>query len=307
MEPGEGANAVKLFIVGGAGQLGSELRAVLAAGHRVAAPDHCAAPLEDAGRLRAAIEAFEPDIVINSAGATDVDACEADPQAAFRLNSAGAALLSAICRDVGAQSWYVSTDYVFDGDGSRPFAEDDRTNPVNVYGMSKIAGELATRNDRAGGVVVRVGGLYGGSPCRGKGGRNFITGIVAAARSQGRVRVVDDEHVTPTCARDAAHQIAAMIETGVAGGVYHATSRGACTWHDFAVEILARLDIAVPVERVRAADTPGKAPRPSFCVLENRRLGALGIDRMPAWQDGLARFLSEEGAQLAGSSVAVTK
>jgi len=98
-----------------------------------------------------------------------------------------------------------------------------------------------------------------------------------------------------------------MIETGVAGGVYHATSRGACTWHDFAVEIFARLDIAVPTERARAADMPGKAPRPSFCVLENRRLDALGIDRMPAWQDALARFLSEEGAQLARSSVAVTK
>jgi dTDP-4-dehydrorhamnose reductase len=98
-----------------------------------------------------------------------------------------------------------------------------------------------------------------------------------------------------------------MIETGVTGGIYHATSRGACTWHDFAVEILARLDIAVPIERVRAAGMSRKAARPSFCVLENRRLGALGIDRMPPWQDALARFLSEEGAELATSSVAATK
>jgi dTDP-4-dehydrorhamnose reductase len=178
--------------------------------------------------------------------------------------------------------------------------ETDLPNPMNVYGASKAAGELASLGDRSSGVVVRIGGLYGIHPCRGKGGRNFITSIVAAARSQDGVRVVDDAYVSPTCARDVARQIATMIEHDVPGGIYHATSGGACSWHEFAGEIFARLGIQVPIERVKAKVMPDKAPRPSFCVLENRRLETLGIDLMPAWQEALGRFLAEEGSYLAG-------
>ncbi|HSG34685.1 MAG TPA: dTDP-4-dehydrorhamnose reductase, partial [Sphingomonadaceae bacterium] len=254
----------------------------------------------DSGRLRACLEAFSPDVVINSAAATDVDACEFDPAAAFRVNAAGAANLSAICRDIGARSFYVSTDYVFDGDGSRRFVETDQPNPVNVYGISKLAGELALLSPPSDGVVVRVGGLFGVHPCRGKGGRNFITSIAAAARTRDRVRVVDDEYVSPTCARDVARQIAAMIENEVPAGIYHATSQGECSWYDFAREIFARLGISVPLDRAASADMPAKAPRPSYCVLENRRLEAEGLDLMPNWQDALGRFLREEGSHLAG-------
>jgi dTDP-4-dehydrorhamnose reductase len=292
---------VKVAIFGVSGQLGRAVAAVLATAHDVVEIDHERADVRDAQAVDGAVQANKPDWVINSAAMTHVDRCENEPLAAFEANALGARNVAYACEKSRCRLLHVSTDYVFDGEKKSPYVEDDVTRPINVYGMSKLAGECFVRAHGSSHVIVRTSGLYGRYRCRGKGG-NFAETVLARARQGQPLRIVSDERLTPTFTDDLAQQIRVMIERGVPGGIYHATNAEACSWFEFARELLRIASVAASIEPIRAQEWKSPTRRPANSVLENRALAALGIDVMPDWRDALARYVSarDDNARTAG-------
>jgi dTDP-4-dehydrorhamnose reductase len=280
---------VKIAIFGVSGQLGRDVSAALSA-HDVVGVEHARADIRDASAVVDALEDERPDWVVNCAAMTHVDRCETEVMPALEINALGAGHVARAAHAVGARLIHVSTDYVFDGRNPGAYREDDPPRPINVYGMSKLAGEWGARSECPATRVVRSSGLYGHHACRGKG-TNFVETMMARAE-KGPLRVVSDERLTPTFTEDLARRIAAMIERAAPPGVYHATNAGACTWYEFAREIFRTAGMQVEVEPMRAADWKAAARRPANSVLEDRSLAALGFEPMPDWRDALARYLA---------------
>jgi dTDP-4-dehydrorhamnose reductase len=281
---------MKIAIFGVSGQLGRDVASALSA-HTVEGIDHARADVRNEDDVRRVVEAISPAWAINCAAMTHVDGCERDPLAAFEINALGARAIARACAARGARVVHVSTDYVFDGAKGTPYLETDLPRPINAYGISKLAGECFARYECEGAVVVRTSGLYGVHVCRGKGS-NFVETMLARAGGGGPMSVVEDERLTPTYTADLAAQIRAMIEAAVAPGVYHATNAGACSWHEFTVELLRLAAVTAEVRPIRAADWKSPTRRPANSVLENRALQALGLDVMPDWRGALARYLA---------------
>ncbi len=287
---------MRLAVLGANGQVGADVLAAAAArGIDAVGLTHEDIEIADAQSVEAALDRIGPTLIVNPAAMHNVEACEREPDRAFAVNALGARHLALASARRDITLVHVSTDYVFDGAQGRPYRETDRACPLNVYGASKLAGEhfvsaIAPRH-----FVVRSSGLYGAHASRGKaGGLNFVQLMLKLARERGTVRVVTDELVTPTYTADLAEQILDLAET-TAYGIYHATNSGACSWNAFAREILR---CAVPdaiVEDATAADFPRPVKRPSYSVLDNAGLRAIGIDRMADWRDALGRYLATLG------------
>ncbi len=282
---------MKVAIFGSGGQLGRALAAALAATHDVVAVDHDRADIRHASAVADVVQAAKPDWVVNSAAMTHVDRCENRPLAAFEINALGARNVARACAAAGVRLLHISTDYVFDGEKKAPYVEDDVTRPINAYGVSKLAGEYFVRADCPTHAIVRTSGLYGWYVCRGKGS-NFAETILARARQGQALRVVSDERLTPTFTEDLARLIRTLIERGVPNGIYHATNAGACSWFDFASELLRIAGVAASIQPIAAKDWKSPTRRPANSVLENRALLKLGLDAMPDWRDALARYVA---------------
>ncbi len=244
----------------------------------------------------AAVRDHEPDLIVHAAAWTDVDGCERDPDRAHGVNALGTWWVARACQLVDATMLYVSTDYVFDGQGlrdpdgnPRPYSEFDPTVPLNAYGRSKEAGERLVRQTLAEHYIVRTSWLSGAR------GRNFVRTMLRLGEERGRsepIVVVDDQVGSPTFTRDLA---AAMRELAVTGrfGTYHRTNRGVCSWYEFAAAIfeLAGLDVDLRPSRSSELDRP--ATRPAYSVLSDRHSALCGLKEMPHWRAGLARLLEE--------------
>jgi dTDP-4-dehydrorhamnose reductase len=281
---------MRIAIFGVDGQFGRALAAHLASAHDVVAIDHTRADLRDAGAVNEAVRASKVQWIVNSAAMTHVDRCENEPLAAFDVNAVGARNVAQAATDAGARVVHVSTDYVFDGTHAGAYVETDAPRPINAYGNSKLAGEWFVSAASDAHVVVRTSGLYGLYRCRGKG--TFAETILARAREGQSLRVVADERLTPTFTEDLARQVRAMVESDVAGGVYHATNAGGCSWHEFASELLRLAGVHTKLDAIAASEWNSPTRRPKNSVLENRALAALGLDRMPDWRDALARYVA---------------
>lgn len=281
---------MKIAIFGVSGQLGRDVATALAS-HRIDGVDHARADVRNADDVARLVEALAPDWVVNCAAMTNVDGCEHDPLAAFEANALGPRNLARACATRDARFLHISTDYVFDGARGTAYAETDLPRPINAYGISKLAGEHFARYECARTAIVRTSGLYGVHMCRGKGS-NFVETMLARAAAGGPLRVVADERLTPTFTADLALQIRAMVEADVPAGVYHATSGGDCSWHEFTVELMRLAGVRVTVEPMRASQWESPTRRPANSVLENRALRALGLDAMPDWRDALSRYVA---------------
>ncbi len=234
----------KILLVGADGQLGSELRKDLGAG--VTPLTHKDIEISDPAQTEAIIKAAAPDTVVNTAAYHNLPDCEKDPETAFKVNVLGARNLAQACRRTGAKLVHISTDYVFDGRKGSPYTEDDPPRPLNVYGVSKAAGEFfITAAGRY--LIIRTSGLYGVRGCRAKGGRNFVKTMLLAAKTKPVLDISANVVSSPTYARDAARKIKELLEKDAPSGVYHVANSGACTWHDFAVEIFRQAGLAVEV------------------------------------------------------------
>jgi len=285
---------MKILLIGANGQLGSDLaKAVVAQGHILVPLTHADVEITDRDSVEAVLTVHRPDLVMNMAAFHKVDVCEEEIERTFAVNVYGVYHLALSCRAHGAALVHVSTDYVFGGDKARnvPYTESDLPAPINMYGVSKLAGEHVVRYVLKRYYIFRVAGLYGVAGSSGKGG-NFVELMLRLAREGKDIHVVDDQRTTPTYTVDLAHQIMAVIQTEHYG-LYHATSQGDCTWYEFAAEIFRQSGFSPNLSRVKTGYFGERATRPAYSVLENRVLQELGLDRMRPWQEALEAYLQE--------------
>jgi len=286
---------MRIALIGANGQLGSDLVKVLRPNHDLTPLTHADVEVTDPESVEKMMQRVEPDVVLNMAAFHKVDACEDEVERTFAVNAYGVRNLASACRAHGTTLAHMSTDYVFGGDRSRatPYVETDLPAPINIYGVSKLAGEHLVRYMLERCFIFRVAGLYGVAGSSGKGG-NFVELMLRLAHEGKDIRVVDDQRTTPTYTADLARQIEAVIQTD-RYGLYHATCQGDCTWYEFAAEIFGQSGLSPNLSRARTGDFGEKATRPAYSVLENQALQAIGIDMMRPWQESLAVYLEERG------------
>jgi dTDP-4-dehydrorhamnose reductase len=282
---------MKIAVIGANGQLGSDLVAAFSENGDVAcALTHADIEISDLHSVSHTLEDIRPQVVVNTAAMHHVENCEREPEKAFAINALGPRNLAIVARDLGAVLMHVSTDYVFDGSKGSPYTEEDNPRPLNAYGITKLAGEHFVRATTARHFVIRTSGLYGKSPCRAKGGLNFIELMLKLAKERGEVRVVDSEVVTPTSTAELAQQMVRLSHSHCYG-LYHATAEGSCSWYEFAREIFAITDTPVGLKVAAPDEFPAKVARPKYSVLENRALKSRGLNAFKPWQEALPKYL----------------
>jgi dTDP-4-dehydrorhamnose reductase len=284
---------MRIAVIGSNGQLGSDLIAAFSGNEdEVRGLTHADIELADLSSVKSVLEQIQPEVVVNTAAMHHVENCEREPEKAFATNAVGSRNLAVVTRDLNAVLVHVSTDYVFDGAKGSPYVEEDTPRPLNAYGVSKLAGEHFVRATTNKHFVVRTSGLYGKSPCRAKGGLNFIELMLKLAKERGEVRVVDSEVVSPTSTVELAQQLVRLSRSD-AYGLYHATAEGSCSWHEFAREIFALTDTPVHLNVAAPGEFPAKVARPIYSVLENQALKNHGLNVFKPWQVGLHQYLGE--------------
>ena len=281
----------RYLITGAQGMLGRDLQAALASAsgdRQVTALDRAELDISDPRACHAAVAGY--DVVLNAAAYTDVDAAEADEQSAHLVNAIGAENLAAACRTVGAVLVQYSTDYVYDGQQSEPYAEDAPLAPVSAYGRTKAEGErLARAANPHGTIIVRTAWLYG------EHGGNFVHTMMRLYRERGELQVVDDQHGQPTWTRDLAEQTVRMLDAGVRSATLHGTNSGVTTWYGFAQAIVENLGgDPADVTAVSSAAFPRAARRPARSVLGHEGWSRLGLPPLRPWREALDEMMATE-------------
>lgn len=287
---------MKIAIIGSNGQLGSDLVEVFSRRHDVIRLTHADIDIADFVQVRTVIETIKPDVIVNTAAAHNVPKCEEDPGSAYQINGIGSLNLAKVSNEVKSVLVHYSTDYVFDGAKKAPYVEQDATNPLNVYAVTKVAGEHFIRNYAERGYIVRVSGIYGKIPCRAKGG-NFVTTMVRLAKEKPEVKVVNDEILTPTSTLNIAENSLVLIEQRPDYGIYHMTNEGECSWYEFAREIFSVLKLPTPLFETSVTQMSVPVKRPFYSVLDNKALKNAGLNIMPHWKQALHNFLEQHFRQ----------
>jgi dTDP-4-dehydrorhamnose reductase len=283
----------RCIIIGSNGQLGYDLVRSCPDNIELIGLTHADIELCNYEMVSAKLHELTPSLVINLAAFHKVDVCEDEVRSAFEVNALAAGNLAKLCDSIGATVVYVSTDYVFSGMIHSPRQEDDATDPINVYGASKRAGESLVKTFCKRHLIFRVSGLYGVAGSSGKGG-NFVETMIRFAREGRSIRVVNDQVLTPTYTRELAVKMWEVIATGELG-VFHCTNNGECSWYEFAKEIFRQLGISPDLSPQSTEESGAKAIRPQYSVLANKRLQQMGIDTMRSWKEALADYLVEKG------------
>jgi dTDP-4-dehydrorhamnose reductase len=284
---------VRVLVLGGGGQVASAVVAAAPAQHHVVAKTHAELDIGDERAVQGALAATHAEWLINAAAYTAVDLAEDQPARAIAVNDTAVGVLAAAASTAGCRLLHLSTDFVFDGKSNRAYLPDDQTNPLSVYGVSKLGGERHVLNRAGAGIVLRTAWVYAAA------GRNFVLTMLRLMREREQVSVVCDQIGAPTWATGIAAAIWGLIEAGAPGGVYHWTDLGVASWYDFAVaiqdEALARglLRRAVPITPILSAAYPTRARRPAFSVLDTGSTRAL--IKVPArhWRHNLRTMLDE--------------
>jgi dTDP-4-dehydrorhamnose reductase len=278
---------MRVLVTGAGGQLGREVvELCTAAGDEVVACDHATLDVADRDAVLQTVVAAAPDTVVHAGAWTDVDGCETDPDRAYKVNALGTRHVAEAARMAGARLLYVSTDYVFDGTGARPYHEWDATNPLSVYGRSKLGGESALG---PGDTVVRTSWVCG------RHGRNFVKTILGRAVEGHALTVVDDQHGCPSFTGDLAGMIRHLAVARLPG-IFNVTNQGPTTWFGFARDIVAAagLDpgLVTPITTAEM-QPPRPAPRPAYSVLDNAAMRLCGIPLLPDYHEPLERLVKE--------------
>ena len=279
---------MRVLVTGAKGQLGHDVvnelenRGITGIGVDIDEMD-----ITDPAACRRVITDAEVDAVIHCAAYTAVDAAEDNAELCNKINGEGTANIADVCRDLDIKMMYISTDYVFNGQGVRPWEPDDEREPLNAYGMSKYLGELAVEERLTKYFIVRIAWVFGVN------GKNFIKTMLRLGEERGAVTVVDDQIGSPTYTYDLARLLVDMIVTDKYGR-YHATNEGLCSWYEFAVEIFKQAGMDnVKVTPTDSASYAAKARRPMNSRISKEKLTEMGFERLPQWQDALRRYLKE--------------
>ena len=297
---------MKILITGSSGMLGSDLCDALGREHEIAGLD-----INEASRgmghgscehfykadilnckvISEIIEREKPDLVIHAAAWTDVDGCEQDPEKAGRINTFGTENVAKASASTGVPLMFISTDYVFDGDKKKPYIENDKTNPLNVYGKTKQKAEEIISKIMSRYVVVRTSWLFG------RNGKNFVDTIISKAEKEGALKVVDDQVGTPTYTKDLATALKALIGSIEPAGkeTVHITNSGRCSWYEFAVRILQERGLKdVKVIPIKSSECSRPARRPSFSVLDNKKFLKMTGHRIRDWSEAVKEYINYE-------------
>ncbi len=300
---------MKIIIIGANGQLGNELarffddETVVALAHKDLDVGHS----EAVERL---LDRARPDVVINTSAYHQVDLCETTQEQAFAINAFAVRNLAQQCRKHDALFVHTSTDYVFDGAKRTPYLEEDAPNPQSVYATSKLAGEYFVRHNCPRNFVIRTCGLFGDAGRSGKG-YNFVDLMLRLQREQKPIRVVNDQVLTPTRAREVARKVHDLVlferaqrASANAGapldalyGIVHVTAQGECSWYEFACAVFEEAGVSVNLTATTSEKFGAAAKRPSYSVLAHSKLKRFGLDDMEPWRDGLRVYLKERRAR----------
>lgn len=278
---------MKVFVTGVKGQLGYdvvrelEMRGMEAVGVDIGEMD-----ITDADSVKRVIKAAAPDAVIHCAAYTAVDAAEDNQELCRKVNADGPRNIARVCKELDIKMIQISTDYVFNGDGVRPWEPDDVCAPQSVYGQTKYEGELAVQEILDKYFIVRIAWVFGVN------GKNFVKTMLNLAQTKDTITVVNDQFGSPTYTYDLAKLLVDMIQTEKYG-IYHATNEGICSWYEFACAIFQEAGINMNVLPVSSSEYAAKAKRPCNSRMSKDKLTEEGFDKLPTWQDALRRYLKE--------------
>ena len=277
---------MRILVTGVKGQLGYDVVAELEKrGHEAIGVDIEEMDITNAVAVKEIITSAAVDAVIHCAAYTAVDAAEDNENICRRVNVTGTDNIAKVCQELDIKMVYISTDYVFDGEGTRPWEPDDKQNPQSVYGQTKYEGEMAVMDTLDKYFIVRIAWVFGVN------GKNFVKTMLSLAETRDSLTVVNDQIGSPTYTFDLAVLLVDMVETDKYG-IYHATNEGLCSWYDFAVEIFKQAHVPMEVAPVSSAQFKAKAKRPSNSRMSKDKLEANGFNRLPTWQDALKRYLA---------------
>lgn len=277
---------MKVFVTGDKGQLGHDVVNELEKrGHTAIGVDIEEMDITDKDAVKRVITQVSPEAVVHCAAYTAVDAAEEQVELCHRVNGLGTENMAEVCKELNCKLMYISTDYVFNGQGTRPWEPDDERAPLNVYGQTKYEGELAVEALEKY-FIVRIAWVFGVN------GKNFIKTMLNLGKTRDHLTVVDDQVGSPTYTYDLARLLVDMIETEKYGR-YHATNEGVCSWYEFACEIFKKAGIEITVSPVSSNEYPAKAKRPQNSRMDKSKLKEMGFKPLPTWQDALERYLKE--------------
>ena len=281
----------RILLIGGSGQVGWELKRSLAPLGELVVRSHGDLDLTQEEAIRATISAIRPDIVVNAAAYTAVDQAEKEPDLAMKVNAVAPGIMAQTAAEIDALLVHYSTDYVFDGSKDSPYHEDDETNPLSVYGQSKLAGEHAIRDSECRHLIFRTSWVYG---LRGK---NFLRTMQRLGRERDELKVVADQLGAPTWSRMIAETTALALRGEAPSGIYHFSSAGHTSWHGFAAAILAAQGWTGRLLAIPASEYPLPARRPANSRLDGHKLQKLLRLALPDWQTALSLCLADDAGQ----------
>lgn len=280
---------MKILLTGRDGQVGWELERTLAPLGEIAATGRAQLDLADPDAIRRVVREAKPQVIVNAAAYTAVDKAESEPDMAMRINGEAPGVLAEEAKRLGALLVHYSTDYVFDGESLRPYTEADRPNPRSAYGRSKLAGESAVRGIGGRFLILRAAWVYSSR------GRNFVLTILGRARQGGPLRVVDDQHGSPTWARDIAGITARLLaRKDIPEGVFHAASGGTASWFEVAREAIRLAGLDAAIAPIASSEYPTAAVRPANSVLDSSQLLRVAGVAIGDWRERLDACIGAE-------------
>lgn len=278
---------MRILVTGASGQLGYDVeRELERRGIEHLGTSSRELDTTDREAVERLMQSYRPDAVVHCAAYTKVDLAEDEPERCWAVNADGTRNLAAACREIGAKMLYISTDYVFPGTGEQFRRTDDPVSPVNTYGRSKLAGELAVQSLLETYFIVRISWVFG------KNGNNFVKTMLRLAETRTELTVVCDQIGSPTYTADLAPLLCDMVQTE-RYGVYHATNEGTCAWSEFAEAIFELAGRQVVVHPIPTSAYPTRAARPLNSRMSKERLHSNGFQELPEWKNALARYLKE--------------
>lgn len=286
-------NSLKnVAVIGASGQLGTDMLKVFRnRGWSVVEVSHKDVSVEDLAKLKSFFREIKVDLIVNTAALHQVGICETEISRSWLVNATGARNVAQLGQSMDAKVVYVSTDYVFDGSKGSSYEEMDAVSPVNVYGASKAAGEVATLVASDSYLVVRISSAFGAAGSSGKGG-NFVETIISKAKAGETLKVVDDMLMSPSYTVDVATKLAHLVENDL-GGIFHLSNDGVVSWHEFASEICKQVGLSISIEKI-ATDKSQFPRRPANSSLGTEKIKELGIEQR-GWKDALTSYLAEKG------------